>query len=88
MTAPELRTAVEAFTAGLRGGARPALPVPEALHPYLRKLALHAYRIVDDDIEALSAAGYDTDAIFELTFAGAWGASLAPLEALLDAASK
>ena len=78
----DLRCAVEAFTARLRGGVRPNLPVPEDLVPYLEKLSLHAYRITDEEVESLFALGYSKDAIFELTLAGAWGASIAALEHL------
>ena len=80
---PNVRVAVEAFAARLRGGVRPELPVPESLHRYLDKLANFAYRITDEDIDALREAGHDTDAIFEITQAGAWGASLPALENLL-----
>ena len=78
----ELRKAVEAHAARLRGGARANLPIPEDLQPYVEKLAKYAYRITDEDIESLRAAGYTKDAIFELTLAGAWGASVVALETL------
>ncbi len=80
---PARRVAAEAFTARLRGGVRPMLEVPAALSPYLEKLANNAYKITDEDLEALRDAGYDKDGIFELTLAGAWGASMAGLEGIL-----
>jgi hypothetical protein len=50
--------------------------IPEQLRPYADKVARHAYRVVDRDLDALRAAGYDDDAIFELTVAVALGAGL------------
>jgi hypothetical protein len=45
-TTPQLRQAVEAYAAGLGGARRSGqAPVPEILVPYLKKLALHAYKI-------------------------------------------
>jgi alkylhydroperoxidase family enzyme len=46
-----------------------------ALGAYLDKVRQHAYRIVDDDVEALTAAGLSDDAIFEVTVAAALGAA-------------
>lgn len=46
-------------------------PVGEPLATYAGKIAEHAYRITDTDIDALKAAGYSEDAIFELTLAAA-----------------
>jgi hypothetical protein len=50
--------------------------IPDELKPYAEKVARHAYRITDRDIEALREAGYDDDAIFEVTVAVALGAGL------------
>ncbi|HET8568963.1 MAG TPA: hypothetical protein VFM93_08265 [Candidatus Limnocylindria bacterium] len=52
-----------------------------ALGPFLRKVRDESYRITDGDIAALHAAGYDDDAIFELTVAAAVGASYERLDA-------
>lgn len=57
--------------AGARG------EVPAALAAYLDKVHAAAYSITDDDVAALRAAGYDDDAIFELTVAAAVGAATA-----------
>ena len=46
-------------------------PVDEPLASYAAKIAEHPYRITDEDIDALKAAGYSEDAIFELTLAAA-----------------
>jgi alkylhydroperoxidase family enzyme len=66
-TTPELRRAV-AFGPGTQ--------VPDALRSYVQKVALHAYRISDDDVVALQRAGYTEDQIFELTAAAALGAAV------------
>jgi len=48
---------------------------------YLDKVRTGAYRIVDEDVEALKAAGCSEDAIFEQTVAVAVGEGLRRLEA-------
>jgi hypothetical protein len=62
-------------------------PQHPALAPYLEKVRLHAYRITDDDVAALKAAGLDEDTIFHATTDAAmsaglerWSAGLAVLE--------
>src|SRR5215471_1749129 len=41
---------------------------------YLDKIALAAYRITDEDVSALRAAGVDEDAIYDVTVTAAFGA--------------
>jgi alkylhydroperoxidase family enzyme len=80
-TDPALRYTVEAYAAGLRG--RPneqADKLPAELVEYVNKIALHAYKTTDEDIEALRQAGYSEDAIFEITLSAALGAGMARLE--------
>ncbi len=78
---PELRATVEAYAASL-GGRSGAVPeLPDELRPYVEKVARHAYKVVDADVERLRNAGYSEDAIFELTLAAALGAAQARLEA-------
>jgi alkylhydroperoxidase family enzyme len=74
-TPSELRRAVEARAAG-----RDSPDLPKVLEPYVEKVGFHAYRVVDADIEALKAAGYSEDAIFEITLSAALGAGLVRLE--------
>ena len=82
-TTPALRQAVEAFTVKQRGHTRThALTIPNELTRYLRKLALYAYKITDKDVDALRAAGYEDEAIYEITIAGAFGAALVGIERL------
>jgi hypothetical protein len=50
--------------------------LPPELEPYAQKVARHAYRVTDADLESLRAAGYDDDAIFEVTVAVALGVGL------------
>jgi alkylhydroperoxidase family enzyme len=58
---------------------------PDALRAYVEKVRLHAYRVTDDDVAALRAAGFDDDALFELTLAAAAGAGFERLYAGLRA---
>ena len=50
--------------------------IPEPLRPFADKVARYAYRVTDGDVAALRDAGYDDDAIFELTVSVALGAGL------------
>lgn len=60
-------------------------PVPEELTAYVDKVALHAYKVVDGDVEELKEAGYSEDEIFEVTVAAAIGSALERLDAGLRA---
>jgi hypothetical protein len=85
-TEPSIRRAVESFSAQL--GGRPssqASAIPPELISYVKKVALHAYKTTDEDIEALLKAGYSEDAIFEITVCAALGAGMARLERGLEA---
>jgi alkylhydroperoxidase family enzyme len=75
-----LREQVAAYAAG-----REDAELPEELRPYVDKVARHAYKIVDGDIDRLREAGYSEDAIFELTLAAALGAARSRLDAGLRA---
>jgi hypothetical protein len=69
----------------VRRAAAQGADVPEALRSYLDKVARHAYKVTDEDVEALRAAGYSEDQIFEATVSCALGAGLRRLEAGLSA---
>jgi alkylhydroperoxidase family enzyme len=87
-TDPALRRTIEARSAELGGGLgeRPAPgEVPEALRAYVDKVALHAYKVTDRDIDELKKAGYSEDAIFEITLSAALGAGQSRLERALAA---
>ena len=69
-TPSELRRAVlgrAARLAGARGGA----PAPAPFGSYVDKVAQHAYKVTDEDVAALQAAGNSDDAVFEVTVAAA-----------------
>ena len=83
-TDAELRQAVAARAGRLATGeAVPA--IAEELIPYVDKVALHAYKVLDSDVELLKAAGYSEDEIFEVTVAAALGSALERLESGLRA---
>ena len=51
---------------------------------YLKKLALYAYRITDDDFVQLRAAGHGDDELFELTLLGSLLAATVGAEVLYE----
>ncbi len=65
----------------LRANAAAVPPAPDAMADYLRKVHECAYTVVDGDIEALKAAGFTEDEIFEQTVAAAIGEGLRRLDA-------
>ena len=84
VTSSTLRKQVAHFAAELwrnkNAATLAAEELPLELRDYTRKLALHAYRIMDDEVEALRHAGYGEEAIFELTIVGSYSASLVGVE--------
>ena len=60
-------------------------PAPPVMAAYLDGVRTAAYRITDDDVEALKAAGCSEDEIFEQTVAAAVGEGLRRLDAGLRA---
>ena len=80
-TDPLLRHAIQEQVAQLSGSySREENIVPTELSSYITKVALHAYKTTDKDIERLREAGYSEDAIFEITLSIALGAGMARLE--------
>jgi hypothetical protein len=69
--------ALRAIAAGLERNA----PPPDAMTPYLAKVRERAYDIGDEDVDALKAAGFSEDEIFEQTVAAAIGEGLRRLDA-------
>jgi alkylhydroperoxidase family enzyme len=59
--------------------------IPEPLAAYVEKVAHYAFRVTDNDVRALRAAGYSDDQIFEATLSIALGAAQRRLRAGLDA---
>ncbi len=85
-TDPSVRRAVEALSAQIGGcSTNQANAIPPELISYVKKIALHAYKTTDEDIEALRKAGYSEDAIFEITLSAALGSGMARLERGLSA---
>ena len=68
---PEVRTAIV---------ERDTRRIPPVLAAYVIKVALHAYRITDEDVTQLKRDGFTEDQIFEATAAAAAGAALLRLE--------
>jgi hypothetical protein len=83
VTETSLRRAVAARAAALGGG--PAAPgeipgeIPETLRAFVDAVALHAWRITDEDVAALRRE-WSEDAVFEVSVAASVGAGLARLE--------
>ena len=85
-TISTLRQAVETYAAKLSGRVSSQTgQIPAELESYISKVALSAYQVTDQDIEALRTAGYSEDALFELTLSAALGAGIARLERGLSA---
>jgi alkylhydroperoxidase family enzyme len=69
----------------LRLAARPDRRAPAAMEPYLEKVRRGAYRVTDEDIDELRAAGFSEDEIFEQTVSVAVSEGLVRLDAALRA---
>ena len=82
VTSLDLRRSVEERAAELGGRStrETSEGISSELSRYVDKVALHAYKVTDGDVEALREAGYSEDAIFEITLSAALGAGLARLE--------
>jgi hypothetical protein len=59
--------------------------LPPLLRPYVEKVVRFAYKVTDDDIQALLRDGYAEDVVFEITVSAALGAGLGRLETGLAA---
>ena len=88
-TTSKLRHAVFARAARLGGRRDPAEKprdgVPPPLAGYIDKVALHAYKVTDEDLIALKRAGNSDDLLFEVTVSAALGAAVGRLERGLSA---
>jgi alkylhydroperoxidase family enzyme len=80
-----MKTRYDELIAGLRGAAAPERDAPAELRGYLEKVRLHAYKVTDEDVQALKDAGFSEDQIFEHTVSTAVAAGLERLEAGLGA---
>ena len=88
-TASELRHAVLDRAARLGGRRDPADKardgLPAQLAGYVDTVALHAYKVTDEDLVALQRAGNSDDVLFEVTVSAALGAALGRMERGLSA---
>jgi alkylhydroperoxidase family enzyme len=71
--------------AELRRIAAAMPPAPEAMAPYLAKVRDHAYKVADEDVDALRAHGFAEDEIFEQTVAVAIAQGLRRYDAAMEA---
>lgn len=69
------------LASSVRQAAAVSGEVPEVMKKYVQKVAKHAYKVTDQDVEGLRQAGYTEDQIFELTVSAALGAGLVRLKA-------
>jgi hypothetical protein len=69
----------------IRKAAAANRDVPAPLAAYVDKVARHAYKVTDADVDALRRAGYTDDQLFELTASAALGAALLRLDRGLSA---
>jgi alkylhydroperoxidase family enzyme len=76
--APAIRSAI---VERARGGESTG-EIPQALLPLVDRVAREANLVEDRDVEAVLAAGFDEEAVFEAVVAAALGASLSRLEAV------
>jgi len=79
-----LRNAVAAKAAE-HGGQAGNTDIPSELAAWTEKVAKHAYKTTPEEIDALKAAGYSEDQIFELTISAALGAARFRLESAQSA---
>jgi alkylhydroperoxidase family enzyme len=84
---PDLRQGAAARAARAGGGSIDGVSeaLPEALAAWVDQVASRAWTITDEDCAKLRAAGFDEDAIYEVTVAAAVGASVARMQAGLRA---
>jgi|SRR5688572_13623451 alkylhydroperoxidase family enzyme len=54
--------------------------LPAELRNYVQTVAANAWRVTDEDVNALKRAGHSEDAIFEVTAAAALGAAIMRME--------
>ena len=74
-------TRYDSLVERLRQAAQPDREAPPEFAPYLDKVRSNAYKVRDEDIQALRDSGYSEDVIFEQTVSVAVAAGLKRLEA-------
>ena len=76
-----MATRYDELLAALREAAQPGREAPPEFATYLAKVRRDAYKVTDGDVEALKAAGFSEDEIFEQTVSAAVAAGLERLDA-------
>jgi hypothetical protein len=84
-SSPDVRSATYAFVADLTRNQVSSAAVGPDAEPYLRKVALNAYKVLDREVEAMRAAGRSVDDIFEMTVTAAVSAGVVRMETALAA---
>jgi alkylhydroperoxidase family enzyme len=80
----DLRRAVFEHVASLtRQGTD--VSIPADVQTYIRKVALNAYKVLDREVDAMRAAGYSVDEVFEMTVAAAVSAGVTRMDIALTA---
>jgi hypothetical protein len=74
-------TRYDSLVEQLRRAAQPEREAPPELAPYLDKVRRNAYKVTDQDEQALKDAGFSEDVIFEQTVSVAVAAGLMRLDA-------
>ncbi|HSI80331.1 MAG TPA: hypothetical protein VK919_06725 [Solirubrobacterales bacterium] len=74
-TPRSLREAIVAYASELWLAGEAGSPIPGELESYVEKVVRHPYKVLDEDVEALRAAGYSEDQVFEITIAPRSGAA-------------
>src|SRR5262245_610264 len=82
---PALRRAAVARAAAAGGAQLDGEPLPDGLAAWVDAVASRAWEITDDDLARAKAAGFDEDALYEVTVSAAVGAAVARMEAGLRA---
>ena len=81
-TNPELRLSLAAYAAELWSSGHSDVAIPDRLKPYVEKVTLASYKVVDEDVDALrETAGLSEDEILEVTLACALGCGISVLDA-------
>src|SRR4029077_13986582 len=81
---PRPMTRYDSLVGRLRQAAQPDREAPPEFAPYLDKVRSNAYKVTDEDIQALRDSGYSENVIFEQTFSVAVAACLERLRAGLE----
>jgi len=81
---PRLRQDVEAFAAAYFGATRPQVELEEPALSFVGRVAAFPSAVDDALVDTLRGAGYDDEAIFELTMSAAMGVACAGVEPLAD----